>query len=498
MPSTPQSPPKRRKEDFPDLFEMAYQEGQKAAQRARLSAARHVFDPALLCFPKQREAVCCVERFQAWHAGRGSGKTSGAEFLLTATALAHDNVQVFYVSTTIKRALATVWDSLVALNADHNLGGNVHAGNHCITYPNRSRLWVTGIEDKRAANDLRGRKRVKLHFVDEAQDHNQDLLRYFVDSVVRPRMTDVRGALVLAGTGGAKRGYWYTKAHDPSWTHFHWTQWDNPHMPEGEADKSLADACRDRGVDVKDPTIQREFYAAFVDDSARQVLAPAKLIPRSEVPRLDIFFLGFDYGAVDAWGGVAFGCRRDDPRLFIVEARKEQSRPGQPAIGSSDQVRFTREMVEKYRELGLVADEVGDPGGGGRGIMNDLANQADVLVETAEKLGKPSASRFFKDALRSGRVLVCSDLAERDPEFPEEMSFTEELLVPEWDPEKVGEKFANHWPDRADAALYAHRAAASWFRAHPPPPEEDEGQRITRERLEWERQEQAARSDGWS
>jgi hypothetical protein len=244
----------------------------EADRRKEVVSSVKPYDPDLDLYDLQRTRVGDPSRWQAWPAGRRSGKTNAAEKLLIKVGTAQERVQVYYVSTSIKRAVATVWDELVEVNRSRKLGGVPNYSVHTLTFGNGSKVVVTGVESKAMANDLRGRPRIALWFIDECQDWPEELLRYFYDNVVYPSLADVKGRVVLAGTGGKPRGFWYEVAtgkvanDNPGvsagleFTRFDaWTPLQNPHLPEGEAKGLIAKACRERGGDESLPSIQREF-----------------------------------------------------------------------------------------------------------------------------------------------------------------------------------------------------------------------------------------------
>lgn len=430
-------------------------------------AAAWALEPLLS--PQQARRYGDKSRFQAWPAGRRSGKTNLAEKLLAKVTRDTKGQQFFYVSTSIKRAVSTIWDELVLLNLDHKLGGEPNLTLHTMRFPGGGLLTVTGVEDKTMANDLRGRPKVGGWFIDECQDWKDDLLRYFYNEVVYYSLADVAGWVKMAGTGGPPDGFWYEVATSlPEWQrHEEWTPLDNPFLAPGEAAALIAKACKDRGVDVNDPSIQREFFAKFMVDLVRQIFPydAAKNGYRrgtwdhragwwtgGDLPVGDWqVVVAADFGTVDAAAWAAIGWTKHDPRLWLLET------DAQPCLGSSAQVTMVKAATEKYARF-LVAS-VGDPGGGGKSHMTDLRQEHWIPVEVAEKAGKASACLLMRGNLRSGKLMVAIE----EPEFISQMQ------KPEWDPNAVGQVIRGHFPDRVDAALYGHRRATGFHHYEPAP-----------------------------
>lgn len=428
------------------------------AEKARRqpTAPSKPFDPTPYTRGWQGAAVLDTARWQAWPAGRGAGKTRGAAYALLAAATAQPRVQVYYVSTSIKRAVATIWDDVAQLNADLKLGGTPNLTTHTLRFPNGSKLVVTGVENKTMANDLRGRQRCALWFLDEAQDWANDLLRYFYESVIYPRLGDVRGGVVFAGTGGPPRGYWYERTLDAEYSQHTATAFDNPAAPPGEIRELVDKACRDRGVTISDPSIQREFFAKFMADATRQIFSYEDRRNGYDVTDLPQgkwrYAIAGDFGTVDATAVHVWGFVDGSPHLWMIESEAKRG------LGASEQVALVRDVVARYRARGAVVGVVGDPGGGGKGLIVDLQQQFDVDIVGAEKTQKAAACMLMRDALRNGTIRI--------PRTAKE--FIEDLQSPEWDPDDIGKTIKGHMPDRIDAALYAFRLAAENHRFSPP------------------------------
>lgn len=413
--------------------------------------------------PWQARAWADTSRDQVWPCGRRAGKTDLALKLLCATALGQERVQAVYVSTTIKRALATVWDELVELNDEYQLGGVVNVQKSYIRFPNGSRVVVTGCENKKMANDIRGRRRVKLYVIDECQDWAEELLKYFVEQVVHWSKADVRGSCVMAGTGGAPRGHWATACMDGSgWSKHTATAFDNPYLAEGEAQKLIDKACTDRRCTTEDPSIQREFYARFVVDLLRQIFLydPARngfgAGAHHQLPvtgEANTIIAG-DVGTVDRMAVGALQWWTTDPRLWLSR------RTSKAGLGATDQAALVQGYLDDFSSS--LRGAVLDPGGGGKALIVDFkAGPNGVPVEAAEKEGKVAACLLLRDALRRGDVMI--DASDKE--------LIDLLQSVEWDPENIGSVIRGHMPDEVDMLLYGFRKARAlnWYKAPEPP-----------------------------
>lgn len=420
------------------------------------------FDPLPLCHAGQREAVADESQTQAWVTTRRAGKSRGAVYKALLVATAIPRVNVLYLSTSIKRAVKTLWELLLAVNRDFSLGGVPNHTHHVLRLPNGSAVHASGCETKTEADAWRGvLPRTAMVFVDEGQDWKPDLLSYLYGDVVLPSLADIGGMFCMGGTPGAPRGFFYDFSRAAGVALHPWSLFGNPHVKN--ARQMLAEVMRVRGCDETDPSIRREFYGEFAVDTVRQIFPFDDAKNGYELEERPAgkwsYALAADFGTVDAAAVVIWGWTQHDPHLWVIETQKQH------ALGSSAQVELVKSMAARY-ENGLVGI-VGDPGGGGKGLIVDLRQEHLIAMETAEKQGKASACIVMRDGLRSGKIKVPRS----------EREFIAELQEPEWDPDRVGEVIRGHMPDRVDAALYGYRRASGLHHWHEAPPALTEAER---------------------
>lgn len=437
----------------------------------------------------QRVMVLDQAKRKVWNCGRRFGKTKGAPNALFRAALSLPDVRAYYVNTSKLRAHDTVWDEFRRTNRDHHLGGEPDQRMHWITLPNESKVVATGVEDKTMADDLRGRPRVKLWLIDECQDWPPDLLKYFFEYVVYPSLADVDGDVILAGTGGSPNGWWWERTGDPAYKQFKYSIHDNPTLPKGIARALIDQACKERGCDEADPSIQREFYGRFVPDENRQIFpyvlerngygpgAPHQLPPGPP----DHVVVAGDVGTVDFTSVGALGWWASDPRLWLLrhtELRK---------VGTTDQVRLFRSYMKDY--AGQLCGVVIDPGGGGAPLIIDLGQGPNQIhVEAAEKQGKVAACLLLRDALRTGMFMVPAD----------DETYIRDLTSVEWDPKAIGAVIRGHMPDPIDMTLYGFRKARAlnWYKPPEPPKPPPTAAELMAQKWD-EFDERAGREDAW-
>lgn len=423
-------------------------------ERRVRAASSTAYDPRAALSNVQAGVWNDPSRWIALPCGRQAGKTHLLEEMLLATARARRGEKAFYLSTTIKRAVRTIWDEIVLWNSERGLGGRPNQTHHTLTFPHGGQVIVTGVENKKMANDIRGQRPVALYVLDECQDWNPDLIRYFYDRVVYPGLVTVRGKVIVCGTGDAPRGWWYERTVDPSWSTHTWGTLDNPFLPEGEGQALIDKALKDRGVDITDPSIQREFFAKFVIDTARQIFPvdEKNLYDEAELPKGKWrYVVAADFGSVDATAVVVWGWVPESRHLWVVHAEALGGPGSGKPVGSSEQVELCRKIIAEYQKKGVVAAVVGDPAGGGAAVMQDLKRIHGLHMVAAQKDAKAAACITLRDGLRSGRAKLPKGDA----------VLTREIQEPEWDPDNVGKAVKGHFPDRIDALLYGYREAAA-------------------------------------
>lgn len=414
----------------------------------------------------QREAVADDSPTAAWITTRRAGKTRGAVIKALRVALRTPNVNVLYLNTTIKRAVNTFWGELLEV-ADaagivkrkragqkrRDEDGDANGSRHVLRLPNGSQIWVSGCETKTEADAWRGvLPRTALVIIDEGQDWRADLLAYVYGSVVIPSLADIGGAFLLMGTPSAPRGFFFEFHKAPGVSFKSWSLFANPWVKN--ARELLETAMRVRGCDENDPSIRREFFAEFAQDSQRQIFPwneARNAYDPSELPsRWDWVIVSADFGTVDATAVCVWGVCQTSPHLWLISAEQRTN------LGAGGQIAFINETIRRYPDVPKAV--VGDPGAG-TAQMVDLRQLHGVPIASADKQGKVAAAIQMRDGLRSGLIKVPRGAK----------AFIDDLQVPEWDPEKPGEalRVGLHWPDQIDSALYGFRRALALHRYAP-------------------------------
>ena len=195
--------------------------------------------------PKQREIVQCKNRFRVLLAGRRFGKTVLAVEEMYFNAVSKPDARIVYISPTFQSSRDIAWEQLKKRISSIK------------TTPNESRLEVE-LPNKHgntskiflrswdAIETLRGQYFDFIVMDEVAQYKN------FWNSwheVLRPTLTDRRGRVLFISTPKGFNHFYdlYTEEQkDKDYKSFHFTSYDNPHLPVEELDKAKEELTEDR------------------------------------------------------------------------------------------------------------------------------------------------------------------------------------------------------------------------------------------------------------
>ena len=437
--------------------------------------SRSLFDPAPLSFNgpggvgAQRGFLLDPAQFRCVCTSRRSGKSTGFGLDIFGEAdRAPPDSTLVYLNTTRERAQRTLWEYLKATARAHGLPWVANESRLSLRGPGNRWIFVSGGESKKHVAKWKGTlPAVWAAYVDEAQDWDPDVLQHALWSVLVPTLIDRGGRLTVAGTPGPmpdQDDVWYALTQNAEFSQHFWTLWDNPHLKGARAllDKTM----RARRVDENDPTIQREFFGQWVADTESLVFGCLSDTENlyDELPDGEDWqhVAGADFGTVDdsALQVLTFNALLSS-KLFGSLTRAWN---GVGPIGTMDRI---NQELEPFK-TGL-SGAVGDPAGGGSGIMLDLNDKHGFEFEAAPKLAdyKVAAVKLLADVIRA-RDLVFNA---KDPEV---RKLLRDLRRVQWNPNHRGTKLKGHMPDRVDALLYGFRKAWPMFRTGQPPQEPSE------------------------
>lgn len=158
-----------------------------------------------------------------------------------------------------------------------------------------------------------------------------------------------------------------------------------------------------------------------------------------DVPKLQRYVLGIDYGFKDSCAFVELGW--SGRRVFITRVHREEK------MTPDDAASFVQSWMAQ-RQYDRI---VGDMGGLGKGYAEEARKRWGIPVEPAQKVNKRGYISLFNGALERGDILVCKGCEDLTAEWAE---------LP-WNEERSDyqDGFLDHL---SDAALYGWREAQGW------------------------------------
>lgn len=200
--------------------------------------------------PWQQEVWNDPSRFKVIAAGRRTGKSRLAAYLLIVNALQTERGHVFYVAPTQGQARTIMWDLLLELG--HSVVKNSHVNNLELTLINGTKISLKGAD---RPETMRG---VSLKFL--VLDEYADIKPEVWEMILRPALADQKGCALFIGTPMGRNHFYelYKYAQlsgDEDFKSWHFTSYDNPTLEKSEienAKKSMSSFA-----------FRQEFMASF-------------------------------------------------------------------------------------------------------------------------------------------------------------------------------------------------------------------------------------------
>lgn len=388
---------------------------------------------------KRKTALC----------SRRAGKTYVLieDFIETCKATA--NIKCAYVALTRGSAKQIMWEELIRVNHHLALDLTLNHSELVAIFPNGSRLLVTGADDIRDIEKLRGQAFAKVA-IDEAGSFGAHL-EPLVDEVLSPALMDQDGTMLLTGTPSvACAGVFYdaTTGKRPGWSNHAWTFRDNPHVPQGWIDEE-----KDRlGITEDSPKFQREYLGRWIAGATERLYQyDPQLNTYDSLPDLPwSYVLGVDLGWVDDCAFVLGAWCPASPTFFILEQYKS------PHMLPPDIAATIKRIIHDKPYTKIVADT----GGLALTIVEELRARWHIPVIAAKKIEKLANIELMNGDLRRGFVKL----------RPNAPVLAEWALLNARPDGKEDPTVPNHL---SDATLYAYRHAKQFRYEAPVPYKED-------------------------
>lgn len=405
-----------------------------------------------ICFPEQLAFINDDSDWVTASCSRRSGKTEVCALDLLNTALKYPKSVCLYITTTRANAERIIWSKLLNLNEKYDLKGKINNSKLSIKFKNGSVIYLSGCKDKSSLDNFRGLA-LKLVYIDEVQSF-RSFIAELVDDVLGPALADYKGKLKLIGTPAPlQSGFFWDTLQSKAWKHHHWTFWNNPFIAETSHTTHQEILDREltrRGVDVNNPSIRREWFGEWNNDTESLVLHWSKDNNYQVLPTLTDYVIGVDLGSNredrDKDAIAIIGWNSTDKECYLVEEIMGTE------TGLTALMNQVSKAIEKYKPLKVVIDH----GGLGVKLADELRKRYQLPIHPAEKSRKLEFLALLDDALRTKRF-----------KSNRHSTFTQDSFLMEWDfdkstSDKLVVKKEPH-SDIIDAVLYAYREAMHWL-----------------------------------
>lgn len=181
--------------------------------------------------PWQQEVFESDVRFKIVAAGRRTGKSRLAAWMLIINALQVKSGHVFYVAPTQGQARDIMWNTLLELG--HPVISGSHVNNMQIKLINGATISLKGAD---RPETMRG---VSLKFL--VLDEYADMKPSVWETVLRPALADQKGSALFIGTPLGRNHFYDLYKYgelsdDPTYQAWHFTSYDNPLLDPEEID----------------------------------------------------------------------------------------------------------------------------------------------------------------------------------------------------------------------------------------------------------------------
>ena len=198
----------------------------------------------------QQEVWNDKTRFKVVAAGRRTGKSRLAAYLLLVSALQTNRGNIFYVAPTQGQARDIMWNLLLELGND--VIASSHVNNMQIKLANGTMISLKGAD---RPDTMRGNSLAYL-----VMDEFADMKPETWELVLRPALTDLKGQALFIGTPVGRNHFydlysWAISEDDDDWQGFHFTSYDNNLLEKSEIDAAKKS--------MSSYAFRQEFMASF-------------------------------------------------------------------------------------------------------------------------------------------------------------------------------------------------------------------------------------------
>ena len=275
-------------------------------------------------------------RFKIVAAGRRTGKSRLAAWMLIVNALQADRGHVFYVAPTQGQARDIMWQTLLELA--HPVVTSSHINNLQIKLVNGATISLKGAD---RPETMRG---VSLKFL--VMDEYADMKPEVFEQILRPALADQKGAALFIGTPMGRNHFYdlYKYAEleeDESYSAWHFTSYDNELLDPEEIDlakKSMSSYA-----------FRQEFMASF--EARGSEMFKEEWVKFGESPDIGDYYISIDLaGFEDVSKKRTKNSKLDESAIAIVKVNENGWHLENIIYGRWDLAETARKIFEAVRD----------------------------------------------------------------------------------------------------------------------------------------------------
>lgn len=261
--------------------------------------------------PAQSQIASDTHRFRVVNCGRRFGKTTLAVWEMFAVAVAKDDARVAYIAPTYQQARDIAWAELKKIVGQIAISINesrleVKLRNQ---YGGVSTITLRGWE---AVETLRGQL-FDFLVLDEISSY-RDFWNSWQE-VLRPTLTDRRGQGLFISTPKGFNHFYHLynlQNQDQDYRSFHFSTYDNPHIPKDEIAKAKIELTEDRFAQEYMADFRKTEGLVYKEfNRERHIVKNGPLNPNKTI-------LGVDFGFTNP-AAVLTIVKDDDARYYVTE-----------------------------------------------------------------------------------------------------------------------------------------------------------------------------------
>jgi PBSX family phage terminase large subunit len=303
--------------------------------------------------PSQSVIALDPSRFRVLNCGRRFGKTTLAIDQIKARACI-PNSRIAYIAQTYQQARDIAWEQLK--NDCKNSAQSINESRLEIKLVNGSVIILRGWE---SIETLRGQK-FDLVVLDEVAGMKNFWINW--NEVIRPTLTDTKGeALFISTPKGFNHFYdlFNLQDKDKDYKSFHFTSYDNPHLPVDELNKARSELPEDQFAQEYLADFRKTQGLVYKDfDRAKHVYTESTINP---VMRL----VGIDWGYTNP-SAIYLVIKDTDANYWITQEYYKTGKTTQEIIEYASSLRGNKyypdpaepDRLEEMRRAGLNVMDV--------------------------------------------------------------------------------------------------------------------------------------------